>query len=138
MTFLSLAEDNMTLPNDIQANAQTAFSSQLFVKCPVVCKRQIDLKKLKLAGEGRNRTVWNCRTCRQMKKKQVKVTWYHLVCVQCTQTHGKTCLIQYCASNCPTKQAIEKKRLCNPRCKRIWNPRCVIESLEEQKGSSNV
>ena len=45
-----------------------------------------------------------------MNKKQVKVTWYHLVCVQCTQTHGKTCLIQYCASNCPTKQAIEKKK----------------------------
>jgi hypothetical protein len=45
-----------------------------------------------------------------MNKKQVKVTWYHLICVRCTQTHGKNCLIQYCASNCPTKQGIEKKK----------------------------
>ena len=122
MTFLSLAEDNMTLPNDIQADAQTVFSSQLFVKCPGVCKRQVDLERLKLAGEGRNRTVWNCRTCRQMKKKQVKVTWYHLVCVQCTQTHGKTCLIQYCASNCPTKQAIVKKKALQPSLQKDLEP----------------
>ena len=138
MTFLSLAEDNMTLPNDIQADAQTACSSQLFVKCPGVCRRHIDLERVKLAGGGRNRTVWNCKICRLMNKKQVKVTWYHLICVRCTQTHGKNCLIQYCTSTCPTKQGIEKKRLCNPPCKRMWNPRCIIESLEEQKGSSNV
>ena len=104
----------MTLPNDLQADAQTACSSQLFVVCPGVCKRLVDLERVKLAGEGRNRAVWNCRSCRQMKKKQVKVTWYHLVCVQCTQTHGKTCLIQSCASNCPTKQAIEKKKDLGP------------------------
>ena len=122
MTFLSLAEDNMTLPNDIQADAQTVCSSKLFVKCPGVCKRQVDLERLKLAGEGRNRTVWNCRTCRQMKKKQVKVTWYHLVCVQCTQTHGKTCLIQYCASNCPTKQAIVKKKALQPSLQKDLEP----------------
>ena len=112
----------MTHPNDLQADAQTAFSSQLFVKCPGVCKRQVDLERLKLAGEGRNRTVWNCRSCRQMKKKQVKVTWYHLVCVQCTQTHGKTCLIQYCASNCPTKQAIEKKKALEPSLQKDLEP----------------
>ena len=110
MTFLSLAENNMTLPNDIQADAQTACSSQLFVKCPGVCRRHIDLERVKLAGGGRNRTVWNCKICRLMNKKQVKVTWYHLICVRCTQTHGKNCLIQYCASNCPTKQGIEKKK----------------------------
>ena len=33
-----------------------------------------------------------------------------MVCVQCTHTHGKTCLIQTCTSNCPTKQALEKKK----------------------------
>ena len=110
MTFLSLAENNMTLPNDIQADAQTACSSQLFVKCPGVCRRHIDLERVKLAGGGRNRTVWNCKICRLMNKKQVKVTWYHLICVRCTQTHGKNCLIQYCTSNCPTKQGIEKKK----------------------------
>ena len=33
-----------------------------------------------------------------------------MVCVQCTHTHGKTCLIQNCTSNCPTKQALEKKK----------------------------
>ena len=110
MTFLSLAENNMTLPNDIQADAQTACSSQLFVKCPGVCRRHIDLERVKLAGGGRNRTVWNCKICRMMNKKQVKVTWYHLICVRCTQTHNKNCLIQYCASNCPTKQGIEKKK----------------------------
>ena len=100
----------MTLPNDIQADAQTVFSSQLFVKCPGVCRRHIDLERVKLAGGGRNRTVWNCKICRLMNKKQVKVTWYHLICVRCTQTHGKNCLIQYCGSNCPTKQGIQKKK----------------------------
>ena len=122
MTFLSLAENNMTLPNDIQADAQTACSSQLFVKCPGVCRRHIDLERVKLAGGGRNRTVWNCKICRLMNKKQVKVTWYHLICVQCTQTHGKTCLIQYCASNCPTKQAIVKKKALQPSLQKDLEP----------------
>ena len=122
MTFLSLAENNMTLPNDIQADAQTACSSQLFVKCPGVCRRHIDLGRVKLAGGGRNRTVWNCKICRLMNKKQVKVTWYHLICVRCTQTHGKNCLIQYCASNCPTKQGIEKKKALQPSLQKDVEP----------------
>ena len=33
-----------------------------------------------------------------------------MVCVQCTHTDGKTCLIDSCARNCPTKRALEKKK----------------------------
>ena len=36
------------------------------------------------------------------------------MCVQCTQTHGETCLIQNCTSNCPTKQALEKRKELGP------------------------
>ena len=32
------------------------------------------------------------------------------MCVQCTHTDGKTCLIDSCARNCPTKRALEKKK----------------------------
>ena len=44
------------------------------------------------------------------QKKKVLITWSHFVCVECTQTHGKMCSIQSCASGCLTKQAVEKKK----------------------------
>ena len=105
----SQTDDIITLPNDSQSGTQ-ATSSHLFVECPGICKRQVALETVKLARESRSRAIWNCNTCRQIKKKQIKISWYNLVCVQCTHTHGKTCLIQTCTSNCPTKQALEKKK----------------------------
>ena len=94
-----------------QAGVRTATSSHLYVKCPSFCGKEFDLNKIKFAREGRDRVIWNCSNCREIKKTQVKITWYHFVCVQCTHTQGKTCLIQYCTSNCPTRKALEKKRL---------------------------
>ena len=88
--------------------AKTAVSSQLYVKCPLFCGERIDVAKIKLASEGRNRTIWNCSHCAKIKKKQVKIAWRHFVCVQCTHTHGTTCLIEHCTSNCPTKKALER------------------------------
>ena len=106
----SQTDDIITLSNDSQSGTQATSSSHLFVECPGICKRQVALEKVNLARESRSRAIWNCNTCRQIKKKQIKISWYDLVCVQCTHTHGKTCLIQNCTSNCPTKQALEKKK----------------------------
>ena len=107
----SHADDNITLPNDSQSKTQATFSSHLFLECPGICKRRVALETVKLAKESRSRAIWNCSSCRQIKKKQVKISWYNLVCVQCTQSHGKTCLIQFCARNCPTKRALQKRKI---------------------------
>ena len=93
-----------------QAKPRTPISAQLYVKCPSFCGKEVNLKKIELAREGRDRVIWNCSNCREIKKKQVKIAWHHFVCVQCTHTQDKTCLIQYCKSNCPTRKALEKKR----------------------------
>ena len=106
----SHTDDIITLPNDSQSGTQATSSSHLFVECPGICKRRVDLEKVNLARESRSRTIWNCSSCRQIKKKQIKISWYNLVCVQCTHTHGKTCLIQTCARNCPTKRALDIKK----------------------------
>ena len=106
----SHADDNITLPNDSQSKTQATSSSHLFVECPGICKRRVALETVKLAKESRSRAIWNCNGCRQIKKKQVKISWYNLVCVQCTHTNGRTYLIQNCRNNCPTKQALEKKK----------------------------
>ena len=110
----SHADDIITLPNDSQSGTQATSSSHLLVECPGICKRQVALGTVKLARESHSRAIWNCSSCRQIKKKQIKISWYNLVCVQCTHTHGKTCLIQTCTSNCPTKQALEKRKDLGP------------------------
>ena len=103
--------DMMTLPNESQSGTQQATSSsQLLVECSGSCKRRVALETVELARDGHSKAVWNCSSCRKIKKKQIEISWYNLVCVHCTDTHGKTCLIQTCASNCPTKQALEKKK----------------------------
>ena len=107
----SHADDIITLPNDSQSGTQATSSSHLFVECPGICKRQVALGTVKLARESHSRAIWNCSSCRQIKKKTIKISWYNLVCVQCTHTHGKTCLIQTCARNCPTKRALDRKRI---------------------------
>ena len=68
-----------------------------------------------------------------MKKKQVKITWHHFVCVECTHTHGKTCSIQSCATDCLTKQALEKKRDLVTKTKRQHPRRLLIERLKALK-----
>ena len=65
---------------------------------------------MKLASEGAGRAVWNCPSCRIKKEQQIKITWSRLVCVECTHKLGKECLIQSCASDCLTKQALTKKK----------------------------
>ena len=54
-------------------------------------------------------------------KRMVKIAWFNIAQ----------------AIALPNK-VLRKKRLCSPPCKRMWNPRCIIEILEEQKDSSNV
>ena len=133
----SQTDDIITLPNDSQAGTQ-ATSSHLFVKCPGICKRQVALETVKLARESHSRAIWNCSTCRQIKKKQIKISWYNLVCVQCTHTHGKTCLIQTCTSNCPTKQALEKKKDLVPGKAKACTSNCPTkQALEKKKGSGS-
>ena len=92
-----------------QEVTRTATSSHLYVKCPLFCGTEVDLTKIKLAKEGRDRLIWNCSSCRDIKKTQVKIAWRHFVCVQCTHTQSKTWLIQHCKSNCPTRKALEEK-----------------------------
>ena len=91
--------------------AKNAICSQLYVRCPLLCNRKIHVADIKLAKEGRNREIWNCSHCRKIKKKQVKVAWYHFVCLRCTHTHGSTCLIKRCTSNCPTRKALESLKV---------------------------
>ena len=110
----SQADDIITLPNDSQSGTQATTSSHLLVECPGICKRRAALDSIKLASDGRSRAIWTCSSCSQFKKKQIKIRWYNLVCVQCTHTHGETCLIQNCTSNCPTKQALEKRKELGP------------------------
>ena len=56
-----------------QTGVQTTTSSQLFVRCPSFCNQ--------------GKAIWNCGTCRKMKKTQVKITWHHFVCVLNALTH---------------------------------------------------
>ena len=114
MTFLAHTDDTITLSSDSQAGKRETTSTQLFVKCPSICGQIINVETVNLARESHDRAIWNCSNCRKIKKKQVKITWHHFVCVQCTHTQGKTCLIQTCTSNCPTKQALEKKKDLGP------------------------
>ena len=111
--------------------ARTAISSQLYVKCPSLCGKQMDVAEIKLAREGRNREVWNCSHCRKIKKKQVKIAWCHFVCVQCTHTHGTTCLIEHCTSNCPTRKALERLKVASHVDRTFKRAKSKIESLEE-------
>ena len=110
MASNSNAGDIITPPSDSQPGTQATSSSPLFVKCPGNCERRVALDFIKLASDGRSRAVWTCSSCSQIKKKQIKIRWYNLVCVQCTRTHGKTRLIQSCARTCPAKQALERKK----------------------------
>ena len=96
--------------NAAQKGTRRASSSQLYVKCPSFCGKTVDLTKIMLAREGSDRLVWNCNNCKEITKKWVKIAWDNFVCVQCTHTQGKTCLIQYCNSNCRTRKALEKKQ----------------------------
>ena len=111
------------------AGTRTAVSSQLYVKCPSFCSKEFDVAEIKLASEGRNRKVWNCSDCRQIKKKQVKISWCRFVCVQCTHTHGTTCLIEHCTSNCQTRKALERLKVAS-NVDRTFK-KSMIESLKE-------
>ena len=106
----SHADDIITLPSDSQSGTPATSAAPLFVECPGNCKRRVALDSVKLASDGRSRAIWTCSSCSQIQKKQIKFRWYNLVCVQCTHTDGKTCLIDSCARNCPTKRALEKKK----------------------------
>ena len=130
----SQADDIITLPNDSQSGTQATTSSHLLVECPGICKRRAALDSIKLASDGRSRAIWTCSSCSQFKKKQIKIRWYNLVCVQCTQTHGETCLIQNCTSNCPTKQALEKKKPVTSKVDRTFKrARSLIEPLQHRE-----
>ena len=50
-----------------------------------------------------------------------------MVCVQCSHTHGKTCLIQSCARNCPTKRALDRKKDLGRGSKRDRMSKRVVE-----------
>ena len=110
----SHADDMITLPNDSQSETQATSSSHLFIECPGTCKRRVAVESLNLAKNGRSRVIWNCSSCRLIKKKQMKISWYNLVCVQCTHTLGKTCLIQSCTSSCAAKRTLERKKNLKP------------------------
>ena len=115
-----------------QARTITASSSQLYVKCPLFCGKLFESEEIKFAKEGRDRVIWNCSSCRTIKKKQVKLAWYHFVCVQCTHTQGKTCLIQYCTSSCRTREALERK-MTKARVPRMFKKAIsIIESLKKK------
>jgi hypothetical protein len=88
-------------------------STQLLIQCPLFCNQVVDLETIKLASDGNRKTVWNCPTCRKIKKKQIKINWYDIVCVECSHRNDRKCLIQSCASDCLIKQAIEKRRKLN-------------------------
>ena len=111
--------------------AKTSGSSQLYVKCPSLCSREIDVAEIKLACEGRNRKIWNCGLCRKIKKKQVKIAWCRFVCVQCTHAHGTTCLIERCTSNCPTRKALERLKVVSDVDRTFKKAKSMIEGLKE-------
>jgi hypothetical protein len=110
MTFLAHTDDTITLSSDSQAGKRETTSTQLFVKCPSICGQMINVETVNLARESHDRAIWNCSSCRKLKKKQVKITWHHFVCVQCTHTQGKTCSIGSCAGSCLAKLDLEKKK----------------------------
>ena len=111
--------------------AKTSGSSQLYVKCPLLCSREIDVAEIKLARESRNRQIWNCSHCRKIKNKQVKIPWCRFVCVQCTHTHGTTCLIEHCTSNCQTRKAVERLKAASDVDRTFKKAKSMIESLKE-------
>ena len=115
-----------------QARTITASSSQLYVKCPLFCGKLFESEEIKFAKEGRDRVIWNCSSCRTIKKKQVKLAWYHFVCVQCTHTQGKTCLIQYCTSSCRTREALERKMTKATVPRMFKKAISIIESLKKK------
>ena len=125
------ANDMITFPNESQSGTQQATSSsQLLVECSGSCKRRVALETVELARDGHSKAVWNCSSCRKIKNKLIEISWYNLVCGHCTDTHGKTCLIQTCASNCPTKQALEKKKPVTSKVDRTFiRARSLIEPL---------
>ena len=110
MTFLSPADEIIIHPSGSQTETQATTSRQLFVKCPSFCGQKVKLERVKLARDSNGRAIWNCSTCRKMKKKQVKITWHQFLCVECTHRQDKICSIRSCASCCLTKQALEKKK----------------------------
>ena len=114
------------------AGARAAASSHLYVRCPSFCNKQVAVAEIKLAKEGRNREIWNCSHCRTIKKKQVKIAWCDFVCVQCTHTQGEICLIKYCTSNCPTRTALEKRRL-NKVDRTFKKAKSMMTSLKEHE-----
>ena len=95
----------------VQTGDQGTCLAQLFVKCPFFCKQEVTVEAVKLAKRGEGRAVWSCSNCRQLKKKQVRVNWSQLVCVQCTNASRKECSLKSCRSDCPTKQALGKKKM---------------------------
>ena len=101
-----------TLPKrrPVQTGARGASLAQLFVKCPFFCKQEVTVEAVKLAKSSEGTAVWSCSNCRQLKKKQVRVNWSQLVCVQCTNASRKECSLKSCRSDCPTKQALEKQK----------------------------
>ena len=94
----------------LQTGAQAATLTQLRVKCPFFCKQEVAVEAVKLAKSNEWTAVWSCNKCRQIKKKQVRVTWSHFVCVQCSDASGKESSLECCPNGCPTKQALKNKK----------------------------
>ena len=85
--------------------------SKQVVECPGTCKQRIAIESVNLGRNGRSkRKIWTCSSCSLITKKRMRISCIKLVCVRCTHTHGETCLIGSCASNCPTKRALETKK----------------------------
>ena len=43
-----------------------------------------------------------------MKKKQIRVEWWKLICVSCSTSSQEDCWLEACPSGCATKAAVEK------------------------------
>ena len=104
------------------------------MQCPFSCRQKVAVQGLKLFRRGSGRAGWHCSSCWQIKKKQIRVEWTKFVCVQCTTSSHKECLLEACPIGCATKQAVEKIKdaLLQPKVKAKPIFSCAIETSEEQ------
>ena len=72
---------SQTLPSAPSVEESSQASSH--VKCPNICKREIDSKDIKLTGA---KATWDCQKCRQLTAKRVQVGCTKLICVSCSST----------------------------------------------------
>ena len=123
-------DGKITLPSGSQTETRATTSAHLFVKCPSICGQKMDLETVNLARESHGRAIWNCSSCRKIKKKQVKIPWHHFVCIQCTHRNGETCSIRSCTDSCPARKTLEKKKTLLSKIKKQQPRRELIERLK--------